>query len=104
MCGKGVFCLLSPYLPMQMRRIIMCVRTTVRHIAASIALALSMVQAPHGLAAHASLAAPPPTITVVDDHHTRIVLHRVPRRLIALAANVTEILFALGLGPEVVGV
>ena len=41
---------------------------------------------------------------MVDDHHTRIVLHKVPRRLIALAANVTETLFALGLGPEVVGV
>jgi iron complex transport system substrate-binding protein len=89
---------------MQMRRIIMPVCPTVRHGAVSIMLALSVLLAPRGMAAHASLQATPSTITVVDDHHTRIVLHKVPRRLIALAANVTEILFALGLGPEVVGV
>src|ERR671932_2864997 len=88
---------------MQMRRIIMRVCPTVRHGAVSITLALSVLLAPQGMAAHATLQATP-TITVVDDHHTRIVLHKVPRRLIALAANVTEILFALGLGPEVVGV
>ena len=77
---------------------------TLRHGAASIALALSVLLAPQGMAAHASLQATPTTVTVVDDHHTRLVLHGVPRRLVALAANVTEILFALGLGPEVVGV
>jgi iron complex transport system substrate-binding protein len=44
------------------------------------------------------------SITVVDDQHTTITLAAPPRRIIALAPNVTEILFALGLGPEVVGV
>ncbi len=43
-------------------------------------------------------------ITVTDDHGTAITLAAVPHRLIALAPNVTEILFALGLGREVVGV
>jgi iron complex transport system substrate-binding protein len=43
-------------------------------------------------------------ITVVDDHHTTITLAAPPRRIISLAPNVTEILFALGLGPKVVGV
>src|ERR687883_1156810 len=71
-CGKGVFCLLSPYLPMQLRRIIMPVCPTLRHGAVSITLALSVLLAPQGMAAHANLQATP-TITVVDDHHTRIV-------------------------------
>ena len=76
----------------------------VRHGGVSNALALGVLLAPQGMAAHTNLQATPTTITVVDDHHTRIVLHKVPRRLIALVANVTEILFALGLGREVVGV
>jgi iron complex transport system substrate-binding protein len=44
------------------------------------------------------------SITVVDDHHTTITLSAAPRRIISLAPNVTEILFALGLGSRVVGV
>src|SRR4051794_23670122 len=43
-------------------------------------------------------------ITVVDDQHTAITLAAPPRRIISLAPNVTEILFALGLGPKVVAV
>jgi iron complex transport system substrate-binding protein len=44
------------------------------------------------------------SITVVDDHHTTITLNAAPMRIIALAPNVTEILYALGLGSRVVGV
>ncbi len=44
------------------------------------------------------------TIVVVDDHHTTLTLAAPPKRIISLAPNVTEILFSLGLGPEVVGV
>ena len=43
-------------------------------------------------------------IVVVDDHHTTLTLAAPPKRIISLAPNVTEILFSLGLGPEVVGV
>src|SRR5215472_7441384 len=41
--------------------------------------------------------------TVIDDHHTAITFTSPPTRIISLAPNVTEILFALGLGSEVVG-
>jgi len=41
--------------------------------------------------------------TVIDDHHTAITFTSTPRRIISLAPNVTEILFALGIGSEVVG-
>jgi iron complex transport system substrate-binding protein len=43
-------------------------------------------------------------ITVVDDHHTTLTLPAPPKRIISLAPNVTEIVFALGLGEKVVGV
>lgn len=43
-------------------------------------------------------------ISVSDDRGTRLTLAAPPHRLISLAPNVTEILFALGLGPEVVAV
>lgn len=55
-----------------------------------------------GSVAHAQQVAA--AITVVDDQHTTITLAAPPRRIISLAPNATEILFALGLGPEVVGV
>jgi iron complex transport system substrate-binding protein len=62
-----------------------------------LALACGTLIAP----AHAQRAT---AISVVDDHGTRLTLAAPPRRLISLAPNVTEILFALGLGSEVVGV
>lgn len=62
-----------------------------------LALSLGALIAP----AHARPAA---TISVVDDHGTRLTLAAPPHRLISLAPNVTEILFALGLGHDVVGV
>lgn len=52
--------------------------------------------------AHARTAGSP--IVVVDDQHTTLTLQTAPRRIIALAPNVAEILFSLGLGPRVVGV
>lgn len=81
----------------------MRVTSTIRRGACAIALALGLCLAPQAAAIHARTRAAT-TISVVDDHNTRLVLTRVPRRIIALAPNVTEILFALGLGPEVVGV
>lgn len=41
---------------------------------------------------------------VYDDFNHPFVLGAPPRRIISLAPNITEILFALGLGPRVVGV
>jgi iron complex transport system substrate-binding protein len=41
--------------------------------------------------------------TIIDDHHTAITFTSVPKRIISLAPNVTEILFALDVGSEVVG-
>ncbi len=43
-------------------------------------------------------------ITVVDDQHTTLTFATPPQRIIALAPNLTEILFSLGLGKDVVGV
>ncbi|MGH2343680.1 MAG: ABC transporter substrate-binding protein [Chloroflexota bacterium] len=43
-------------------------------------------------------------IVVVDDQHTTLTFAMPPKRIISLAPNVTEILFSLGLGKEVVGV
>nr|MDQ2830517.1 cobalamin-binding protein [Chloroflexota bacterium] len=55
--------------------------------------------------ARATHAAPPrAAITVVDDHGTTVTLAATPHRIISLAPNVTEILYSLGLGREVVGV
>jgi len=64
--------------------------------------ALCLVVAP--ARARAAREARPATITVTDDRGTTITLPAAPRRIISLAPNVTEILFALGLGREVVGV
>jgi iron complex transport system substrate-binding protein len=81
-----------------------------RHLAATLCMVLCLIAAPKQSAARsASIAvvadrSTTRSITVVDDHGTTITLARTPRRLISLAPNVTEILFALGLGARVVGV
>src|SRR5437899_1547346 len=77
---------------------------TARRVVASIILALGMLLAPQAMAARAGAGAAATTITVVDDHHTRVVLHGVPHRIVALAPNVVEILYALGAGSRVAGV
>lgn len=43
-------------------------------------------------------------VTVTDDLGRRVVLPRVPERIISIAPSNTEILFALGLGDRVIGV
>ena len=47
---------------------------------------------------------PPFPATVVDDFGRNVVVSKVPERIVSLAPSNTEILFALGLGPKVVGV
>ena len=77
---------------------------TARRIVAGIALVLGMLLGPAATAAPVGAHAAATTIIVVDDHHTRVVLRGVPRRIVALAPNVVEILYALGVGRHVVGV
>jgi iron complex transport system substrate-binding protein len=77
---------------------------TARRIVACIALVLGVLLRPAAMAAPAGARTAATTITVVDDHHTRVVLRGVPRRIVALAPNVVEILYALGVGNRVVGV
>src|SRR5918911_3064870 len=77
---------------------------TARRIVACIALVLSLLLGPTATTAPVEAHAAATTITVVDDHHTRVVLRAVPRRIVALAPNVVEILYALGIGNRVVGV
>src|SRR5438874_2287017 len=48
-------------------------------------------------------AAPFP-VTVTDDDGVRVTIPSQPRRIITFAPSNTEIVFALGLGPELVGV
>jgi len=75
--------------------------TRTPRILALLLVALGLLAVPaRGTNAAASRAA----ITVVDDHGTTLTLPATPRRVISLAPNVTEILFSLGLGREVVGV
>jgi len=52
----------------------------------------------------ASVAPPAFPETVVDDFGRRVTISKVPERIISLSPSNTEILFALGLGPKVVGV
>jgi iron complex transport system substrate-binding protein len=77
---------------------------TARRIVACIALVLGVLLGPAATSAPAGAHAAAATITVVDDHHTRVVLRGVPRRIVALAPNVVEVLYALGVGKRVVGV
>ena len=46
----------------------------------------------------------PQSVAVMDDQGHALALPGAPRRIVSLAPNVTEILFALGLGAEIAGV
>jgi iron complex transport system substrate-binding protein len=43
-------------------------------------------------------------MTIIDDIGRKVVLQQTPQKFISLAPSVTEVLFAVGLGPKVVGV
>src|SRR5689334_15859189 len=66
-------------------------------------LRLFLLLALAGLLAIPAPARASQSYTVIDDHHTAITFTSTPRRIISLAPNVTEILFTLGVGSEVVG-
>ncbi|PDV99232.1 ABC transporter substrate-binding protein [Candidatus Chloroploca asiatica] len=51
-----------------------------------------------------TVAAVPDAITVTDDLGRTVTLEVVPQRIVSLAPSVTELLFAVGAGPQVVGV
>ena len=72
-----------------------------RRLAACAAIALLVVLAPGRVAVHAGTSA---AIAVVDDHHTRVTLVGPAHRIVALAPNVVEILYAIGMGSRVVAV
>jgi len=74
------------------------IHRSLRMLALSLIVALGLLAAP----AHATI--PRAAITVVDDRGATVTLPTAPRRIISLAPNVTELLFSLGLGSEVVGV
>src|SRR5439155_12484916 len=106
MCGKGVFRYPRLHHDLELRRGTAAMHRlkTARRIVACIALVLGVLLGPATMAAPAGAHAAATTITVIDDHHTRVVFRGVPRRIVALAPNVVEILYALGAGPPVVGV
>jgi iron complex transport system substrate-binding protein len=57
-----------------------------------------------GLMVPGSLPAPSQTSTIADDAGNTFVLGPPPQRIVSLAPNITEILFALGIGGRIVGV
>lgn len=71
---------------------------------ASLLLAFAVVALPQSIAAGAGVRTRMAAISVTDDHHARVTLSGVPRRIVALAPNVVEILYAIGMGGRVVGV
>ena len=77
---------------------------SIRRAVATLALALCVLIAPGVASAHGGAHAAAATIIIVDDHHDRVTLHGIPRRIVALAPNITEILYAIGAGNRVVGV
>lgn len=89
----------------------MCMSRSTCRIAASAALALLVLPASGTSgtpgtqamqAARAATRAAP--LTVVDDHHSRVTLPGPAHRIVALAPNVVEILYAIGMGGRVVGI
>ena len=57
-----------------------------------------------GVAANPSSPAPAFPVTLVDSFKRRVTITKAPERIVSLAPGNTEILFALGLGDQVVGV
>jgi iron complex transport system substrate-binding protein len=47
---------------------------------------------------------PTPPLTLTDDFGRTVTIPKIPERIVSLSPSNTEILFALGLGPKVVGV
>jgi iron complex transport system substrate-binding protein len=83
---------------------------TVPTIGATVAPAVGSTSAPtRGSAeaippaATAAVAPAPATLTVVDSLGRRVLFREAPRRIVSLAPSVTEILFAVGAGPQLVG-
>lgn len=69
------------------------------------AVALFAGGAPAAFAAAPPLpGAAPPQIALIDDQGRRLDLPEPPRRIVSLAPHATELLFAAGLGPQVVAV
>lgn len=85
---------------------------SIRHLALLATLAISLAACGTAPAAQPPTAAPTaaPTsvaatgpIRVTDDLGRTVTLDAVPQRVVSLAPSVTEILFAVGAGPQVVG-
>ncbi|MFV9503417.1 MAG: ABC transporter substrate-binding protein [Oscillochloridaceae bacterium umkhey_bin13] len=89
----------------------------IRHLALLVALTISLAACgaaptvvpttpaptvPAPTAVPTSVAAPGP-ISVTDDLGRTVALDSVPQRIVSLAPSVTEMLFAVGAGPQVVG-
>lgn len=82
----------------------MPIYTSLRRAAIAAVLALAVLASSSAGPARAQAHRATSAISVVDDHGARVVLAKTPQRIIALAPNVVEILYALGLGSRVVGV